>query len=104
MLWLTALFSPALLALIFPLAIQYEKGGNWRWLLPLYATAALLSVLVNFTWLSLLCWEMPRKREITTSQRCERLVFEPGWRGALARMIARYTNRFDPTPPHIPLP
>lgn len=98
------LLSPFLLALLFPFAIQYERGGRYRWLLVFYAAAALLSTLVNFTWLSLLLWELPRKREITTSQRCERLVFDPTWRGSVGRAIARYTNRFDPTPPHIPLP
>lgn len=98
------LTSPLLLAVLYPLAIQYERGGRCRWLLLVYAAAGLLSVLVNFTWFSLVCWETPRKREITTSQRCERLVFDPGWRGSIARAIARFTNRFDPTPPHIPLP
>lgn len=98
------LLSPLLLALLYPAAVQYERGGWWRVLLPLYFAAALLSVLVNFTWLSLLMRELPRKREITSSQRLERLVYLTGWRGQAARAIARFTNRFDPTPPHIPLP
>lgn len=98
------LWSPALLAVVYPLGIQYERGGYFRLLLPFYATAAVLSVTVNVTWLSLLVWELPKKREITTSQRCERLVFSDGWTGMLARAVARFTNRFDPTPPHIPLP
>lgn len=96
--------SPFMLAIVYPIAIQYERGGLCRVLLPFYALAAVLSVTVNVTWLSLVLWELPRKREITTSQRCERLVFSAGWRGALARAIARFTNRFDPTSPHIPLP
>ena len=102
-LWLT-LFSPLLLAVLYPIAVQYERGGNCRWLFPFYAAAGLLSTLVNFTWLTLITRDLPRKREITTSQRCERLVYADGFSGALARAIARYTNRFDPTPPHIPLP
>ena len=100
------LWSPLMLAICYPIGIKYEhpSGGKYKLLLPLYALAAVLSVTVNVSWLSLVLWELPRKREITTSQRCERLVFSAGWRGALARAIARFTNRFDPTPPHIPLP
>ena len=93
-----------MLAAVFPAAIQYERGGLCAALLPFYALAAILSVTVNVTWLSLLMWELPRKREITTSQRCQRLVLSDRWPGVLARAVARYTNRFDPTPPHIPLP
>jgi len=98
------LWSPLMLAAVYPAGIQYERGGLCRVLLPLYALAAVLSVTVNVSWLSLVVWELPKKREITTSQRCERLVFSAGWPGVLARAIARFTNRFDPTPPHIPLP
>lgn len=98
------LWSPLLLTVVYPLGIQYERGGWFRVLLPFYALAAVLSVTVNVTWFSLVVWELPRKGEITTSQRCERLVFSSGWPGVLARSIARYTNLFDPTPPHIALP
>ena len=98
------LLSPLLLAALYPLAIQYERGGAWRALGLLYIAAGLLSALVNYTWLSVLAGEWPRRGEYTTSQRCERLVHATGWLGALARGIARYTNRFDPTGPHIPLP
>lgn len=98
------LWSPLMLAAVFPAAIQYERGGLCAALLPLYALAAILSVTVNVTWLSLLMWELPRKREVTTSQRCQRLVLSDGWPGVLARAVARFTNRFDPTPPHIQIP
>ncbi len=98
------LLSPLLLAALYPVAVQYERGGWWRLLFPLYAAAGLCSLVVNFTWFTLLLWELPRKGEATTSQRCERLVHRADWRGALARGIARYTNYFDPTGPHIPLP
>lgn len=98
------LWSPFMLAIVYPIGIQFERGGRWGVLLPFYALAAILSVTVNVTWLSLVMWELPRKREITTSQRCVRLVFSAGWPGSMARAVARFTNRFDPTPPHIPLP
>lgn len=100
------LWSPLMLALVYPIGIKYEhpSGGAYKLLLPFYALAAVLSVTVNVTWLSLVVWEIPRRGEITTSQRCQRLVFSDGWHGALARAVARFTNRFDPTPPHITLP
>ena len=98
------LWSPVLLAVFFPVGVQYERGGLWQVLLPFYIGAAVLSVTVNLTWFSVAVWELPKKRELTTSERCERLVSAPGWPGFLARAIARFTNRFDPTGPHIALP
>lgn len=104
MLYWILFLSPLLLVIGYPLAIQYERGGLWRFLLPLYAAVGIASTVINFTWFSLLLWDLPRKGEITTSQRCERLVHNTDWRGHVARFIARYTNYFDPTGPHIPLP
>lgn len=97
-------YLPLLLAAVYPAAIQYERGGWWRLLLPLTAVAALIDVWLNWTTFSLYLWSAPAKREYTLSQHLERLVFDPGWRGYVARAIARYTNLFDPTPPHIALP
>ena len=97
-------YLPMLLAVVYPLAIQYERGGWWRLLLPLTAVAALVDVWLNWTTFSLYLWSAPAKREYTLSQHLERLVFAPAWRGYFARAVARYTNLFDPTPPHIALP
>jgi hypothetical protein len=97
------ILSPAILAALYPIAVQYERGGVYRVLLPMYAAAGITSTLVNYTWLSLVLLEWPLPKEVTTSQRCERLVFESGFKGRLARAIATYTNWFDPTGPHIPL-
>ena len=104
MIWLNLLLSPLVLAILYPLAVQYERGGNYRLLFPLYAIAGLYSTFVNYTWLTLIAMELPRKGEVTTSQRCERLVYLNTYVGSIARGIARYTNKFDPTGPHIPLP
>ncbi len=98
------IYLPLLLAAVYPLAIQYERGGWWRLLLPLTAAAALLDVWLNWTTFSLYLASAPRKREYTLSQHLERLVFDHGWRGYIARAVARYTNWSDPTPPHIALP
>lgn len=97
-------YLPLLLAVLYIPAIQYERGGWWKLLTPLTAMVALLDVYLNWTTFSLLLGSMPGRKEITFSQHLERLVFERGLRGRLARAIARYTNLFDPTPPHIPLP
>ena len=98
------IYLPVLLALVYPIAIQYERGGWWRLLYPVTALALLVDVWLNWTTFSLYLWSAPGKREYTLSQHLERLVFDRGWRGFLARGVARYTNRWDPSPPHIPLP
>ena len=43
------LWSPLMLAIVYPLGIKYEhpEGGKYKLLLPLYALAAILSVTVN---------------------------------------------------------
>ena len=98
------LYLPLALAAAYPVVIQYERGGWWKLLMPFTLVAALVDVYLNFTTFSLYLWDAPGKREVTFSQRLERLVFDKGFRGAAARLIARFTNYFDPTPPHIPLP
>lgn len=98
------IYLPLALFALYPLAIQYERGGWWRCLFLLYATAGLLSAYLNYTTFVVYLKDVPKKRENTFSQRCERLVRDPGWRGVIARLVARYTNYSDPKPPHIPLP
>jgi len=97
-------YLPLFVALGYPLAIQYERQGWWRVLMPFTALVAVVDVYLNWTTFSLLLWSAPGKKEYTFSEHLERLVFDTGWRGKIARVIARYTNHFDPTPPHIPLP
>ena len=97
-------YLPIALFTLYPLAVQYERGGWWKLLFPLYALAGVLSAYLNYTTFVLYTMDQPRKGENTFSQRCERLVGEATLRGVIARAVARYTNRFDPTPPHIPLP
>jgi hypothetical protein len=97
-------YLPLLLAVAYPVVIQYERGGWWKLLMPFTLLAALVDVWLNFTTFSIYMASTPGKKEITFSQHLERLVFDTGWRGVVARVIARYTNKFDPTPPHIALP
>lgn len=104
LLLLQGLYLPVALFALYPIAVQYERGGWCKLLFPLYMVAGLLSAYLNYTTFAFYTWDAPRKGENTFSQRCERLVGEPGLRGVFARLVARYTNRFDPSPPHIPLP
>ncbi len=97
-------YLPMFLAAGYVLAIQYERGGWWRLLLPFTLVVAIVDVWLNFTTFALYLASAPGRKEVTFSQHLERLVHDPGWRGLIARPIARYTNLFDPTPPHIALP
>lgn len=98
------LLAPLALAILYPVAIQYERGGLWRLLLPITLVALVLDVVLNYTSLALLTWDSPLRKEYTFSIRLERLVFSYGWRKQIARAIAVYLNYWDPTPPHVFLP
>lgn len=90
-----------LLALLYPIAIQIERGGWWRILAPITILALLVDVLANFTELSLAMWEWPHRGEWTFSTRLERLIREQGWRGDIARPVARILNFIAPSGKHI---
>ena len=91
-----------LLALLYPLAIQIERGGWWRCVAPVTVLALLIDVAANHTELALLLWEWPRRGEWTFSTRLERLVLTTGWRGRVACGIARVLNWLAPPGhPHI---
>jgi hypothetical protein len=90
---------PLLLAALYPLAIQYERGGWWKVLLPFYIVAGALSAYLNWTTLALLFWDCPTRSEKTFSQRLWRLCQDQGWRGSVARPITAYLDYFDHSPP-----
>ncbi len=90
-----------ILALLFPIAIQYERGGLWRLLAPITFVAVLLDIAANYTELALLTWDWPRKGEHLFSQRLKRLIHNTDWRGTLARSIAIPLDFFDPNGKHI---
>lgn len=83
-----------LLALLYPIAIQYQRGGYWRVLMPLTLLTALIDVWCNYTELALLTWDFPRKDERTFSQRCARLIHQTGWAGTVGRLTQWYCNAF----------
>ena len=87
--------------LLYPLAIQYSRGGYWRVLMPLTLLVAILDVICNYTELALLTWDWPRSGEVTFSQRCKRMKLENTWGGTLARFIEPFLDYFDPDGDHI---
>jgi hypothetical protein len=90
-----------LLLILYPFAIQVERGGLWRLMLPVTVLALVVDVIANYTELALLTWDWPTRNEWTFSTRCVRLQYYPGWRGAVARATQAYTNYFDPQGDHI---
>lgn len=91
---------PLLLAIAFPVVIGWRHATGWR--RAVLALLAMLDAWLNFTTLALYTLDRARWGEWTFSKRLERLVRDTGWRGALARPIARYLNRFDAD--HVPMP
>ena len=90
-----------LLALLYPIAIQYERGGHWHLLASLTLLTIWVNVLANYTELALLTWDFPQPGEHTFSQRLKRLIKDSGLRGVLARDIAKALNYLAPDGGHI---
>ena len=93
LLWLFG--GPAVLALLFPIAIQYKRGGWWQIVLPVTGVALILDAALNYTSLALWTLDFPGSGEYTFSERLARLIHRTDWRGALARRVAAYLNHFD---------
>lgn len=89
-----------LLALLYPIAIQVERGGWWRLVAPVTLLALAIDVVANFTDLALV-FGWPKHGEWTFSQRLRRLSLIQNWRGDLARHCIWYTNYFDPQHDHV---
>jgi hypothetical protein len=90
-----------LLALLYPIAIQYERGGWWLLVTPITVVAMLIDVAANWTELSLALWEWPKPYEYTFSDRLSRLIHEQGWRSDIARFVSRILNYIAPSGKHI---
>lgn len=90
-----------LLLILYPIAIQYERGGWWRIVIPFFTIPAfIVDVIANYTELSLI-YGLPRKGEYTFSMRLKRLSYLANWKGDLARWCIDYTNYFDPQNDHV---
>ncbi len=84
-----------LLALLYPLAVQYE-ARKWYWLAPLSLFTLLLDVVSNYTDLAFITWDFPRKGEWTFSQRLARLQHGNPWQRFVAKVVIPYLNFFHP--------
>lgn len=89
-----------ILFLLYPIAIQYERGGWWYLLAPVTFTALVIDIIANYTELALV-FGWPRKGEFTFSQRLKRLSYRADWRGDVAQWCIWYTNKFDPQGDHV---
>ena len=90
-----------LLAILYPIAIQYERKGWWYIVLPITLFALIIDVIANHTELVLLTWDYPRKGERTFSDRLLRLQHNTDWRGGIARVVVAYCNYWAPNNNHI---
>lgn len=90
-----------LLAVLYPLAVQFERGGWWRLLAPITVFTLLIDVIANYTELALLTWDFPRKGEHTFSTRLLRLRYTYGWRGTVYHAVIAYLNYFAPNGKHV---
>jgi hypothetical protein len=84
-----------ILALVYPLAIQYKRGWWMWWVLPLTLAALVLDVVANYTELALLTWDRPQAKEYTFSQRLYRLQWGTPWQQFVAKVTIPYLNFFD---------
>lgn len=90
-----------LLALLYPIAIQYERKGWWYLVLPITIVALVIDVLANYTELALLTLDFPKAGEYTFSQRLVRLNKNQGIRGIIARKVSVVLDALAPSGRHI---
>lgn len=90
----------ALLLLIYPLVIQYKRGGLWRVLVPFTAVALLLDVLSNYTEWAFV-WGKPPAGCYTISKRIKwEMDNGSDSRQEIAHLIQIYLDAFEPDGSH----
>jgi hypothetical protein len=99
---------PLILAILYPIAIQYERGGLWQIFYLVAVPAVIVDFFANFLVFSIVFYDKPfrysatlHRLEYTFSDRLERLVFELGWKRKVARFIAKTLNSIAPSKVHI---
>jgi hypothetical protein len=95
------MISVFLLLPLYFIAIQYERGGSWRWLKLFGFAALIIDVILNFTELAILTLDIPKKGEWTFSKRLTRLQYNTDWRGDFARYLSGCLNQIAPSGIHI---
>lgn len=86
---------------LYAVGIQYERKGVWYVVLPVTVVALALDAVLNYTELALLTWDWPMRGEFTFSTRLKRLKNATGWRGEVARYIARCLDAIAPSGHHV---
>lgn len=95
------MISVFILLPLYAVGIQYERKGVWYVVLPVTVVALVLDFLLNYTELALLTWDYPMRGEFTFSTRLKRLKSADGWRGSVARYIARALDAIAPSGVHV---
>jgi hypothetical protein len=102
------LTSPLILMALYPIAIQYERGGYWQVFYLIAIPALIVDFVANVIPLSIIFWERPfhfsptlYRTEMTFSDRLERLVTFSNWKGSTSRFIAKTLNTIAPSKVHI---
>jgi hypothetical protein len=95
------MISVFLLLPLYFIAIQYERGGSWRWLKLFGVAALIIDVILNFTELAILTLDFPKWGEWTFSKRLERLQKSTGRRKELALYIGGCLDKIAPSGQHI---
>lgn len=104
--WLIALltfpiWSAPLMLIWYAIGVQVERDGLWKLLAPVTFGGFLFDVFLQYTVANLWFWEINPKSEYTISLRIARLMTDRGWRGVVARWLARLLNRLAPSGRHI---
>lgn len=90
-----------LLWILYPIAIQYERGGWWRLCCIVAVPALVIDVIANYTELALVTWDFPKRGEWTFSKRLSRLQHNTDWRGEYARYVVPILDKIAPSGKHI---
>lgn len=95
------LLLPVVLLALYAIAIQTERGGVWRVLMPVLWVGMVLDVALNFTHFAVIFWDWPRWGEWTLSKRLTRLNRRTDWRGTIAREITNLLDWLAPSGRHV---
>lgn len=90
----------ALVAVSYPLAVQYKRGGLWTLLAPFTAVVLLVDFLASFTEWSLV-FGAPKRGEYTITQRIESMHTDKlESRRNLAKLVQIYLDACEPDGKH----
>lgn len=92
------LWAPVSMYLLYVIWAQHYRGGLWTLCEYVGVIGYPYDVLLQHTLFQLYFWEIAPPGEATISMRVFRLKTAPGWRGSLARFLARLMNSVSKVP------